>query len=156
MDTEMDDTLQCVVHFAGKGGQQRELTNETLKKILERRQWLDLPGKYGEFSGVAQKIFDYILENVDDCKQQISVINKDAQRLGFHSTCYRCFTDKTKLERAQTTLENANLKRRKECDTQGPQMVTLSSNLCRRRQQDSQTNKHEKQTKNTKLKCNPM
>ena len=104
----MDDSLcdsPCIIHFTGKSGQLRFLTNETFKKIIERReQWLNLPEKYGEFSDVAAKTYSYIPANKDE-------VCEHDEKLAYHVSCYGSFTDKTKLERAESTL--TNLKRKK-------------------------------------------
>jgi hypothetical protein len=105
------DESSCIIHFTGKGGQIKSLTTETLKKIIERRkQWLNLPEKYGEISDVAEKTYAHIPANKDE-------VCEHDEKLGYHVSCYRNFTDKTKLERAESTL--ANLKRKKdECEKQ--------------------------------------
>jgi hypothetical protein len=100
------DESSCIIHFTGKGGQIISLTTETLKKIIERRkQWLNLPEKYGEFSDVAEKTYAHIPANKDE-------VCEHDEKLGYQVSCYRNFTDKTKLERAESTL--ANLKRKKD------------------------------------------
>ena len=56
----------CVIHFEGKDGELRELTTETLNRILERRkEWLSLPSSYKAFTEVAKKSFEFIHETDD-------------------------------------------------------------------------------------------
>ena len=64
-----------------------------------------LPEKYGEFSDVAEKTYAHIPANKDE-------VCEHHEKLGYHVSWYRNFTDKTKLERAESTL--ANLKRKKD------------------------------------------
>ena len=92
----------CVIHFEGKDGELRELTSETVNRILERRkEWLSLPSSYKAFTEVAKKSFEFIHETDDLNPENI------AKTYCFHPACYRSFTDKSKLDRAKTTLTNA-------------------------------------------------
>ena len=89
--------------------------NERVKKIIERRdQWLNLPEKYGEFSDVAAKTYSYIHANRDE-------VCEHDEKHTYHVSCYRSFTDKTKLERAESTLTNL---KRKQDDDHVPQKKT--------------------------------
>ena len=102
----MDDS-PCISHFIGKAGQLRFLTNETFEKIIERReQWLNLPDKYGEFTNVAAKTYSYIPANKDE-------VCEHDEKLAYHVSCYQSFTNKTKLERAESTLTNLKRKKRR-------------------------------------------
>ncbi len=104
----MDET-GCIIHFEGKAGPLREITKETWSKIQERRdQWLSLGSPYGNFTVVANKSFEKIPKNVDSPPPQSG--------LCYHLSCYRAFTDKTKLERATQTLLNTTKKRKNEND----------------------------------------
>ena len=50
-----DSHRVCVIHFEGKDGELRELTSETVNRILERRkEWLSLPSSYKAFTEVAK------------------------------------------------------------------------------------------------------
>ena len=97
----------CVIHFDGKEGQIKDLTQDTVEKIVERReQWLNLPSAYKNFTEVAKKSFEFIhgdfVENLN--------INEIAKNCCYHLACYRNFTDISKLERAKNTLTNAKRK----------------------------------------------
>lgn len=110
----------CVIHFDGKKGEQKRLTAETLSKIIERRrEWLNLPDSYKEFTEVAKKSFEFISESVALNKNDIP------ENLVYHIQCYRNFTDKTKIERAKTTLSNASRKR-SICETANKNEATTS------------------------------
>ena len=95
----------CVIHFDGTKGEQKRLTAETLSKIIERREWLNLPDSYKEFTEVAKKSFEFMSESVALNKNDIP------ENLVHHIQCYRNFTNKTKIERAKITLSNASRKR---------------------------------------------
>ena len=93
----------CVIHFEGKEGQIKYLTQETLDKIVERReQWLCLSSEYKDFTKVAKKSFEFIPESLN--------VNDIAKNYFYHSACYRNFTDISKFERAKKTLSNAGRK----------------------------------------------
>ncbi len=52
-----------MVHFEGKEGQIKKLTQDTLEKIIERRkQWLGLTSPYKNFTEVAKTSLEYIPE----------------------------------------------------------------------------------------------
>ena len=99
----------CVVHFEGKEGQIKYLTQETLYKIVERReQWLSLSSEYKNFTKVAKKS----LELIPGREQRESLnINDIPKNYFYHSACYRNFTDISKFERAEKTLRNISRKR---------------------------------------------
>ncbi|CAB4040715.1 Hypothetical predicted protein, partial [Paramuricea clavata] len=97
-----DSHRVCVIHFEGKDGELRALTSETVNRILERRkEWLSLPSSYKAFTEVAKKSFEFIHETDNLNPKNI------AKTYCFHPACYRSFTDKSKLDRAKTTLTNA-------------------------------------------------
>ena len=82
----------CVVHFEGKLGPQKQLSNETLKTIVNRRrEWLELPEheKYNIWRNIAEKSFAYI----SDC---IKNVHELPGVMSYHLTCYRSFTDITR------------------------------------------------------------
>ena len=107
----MDET-ECIIHFKGKARPLRELTKETWSKIQERRdQWLSLGSPYGNLTVVATKSFETIPKNVDSPPPQSG--------LCYHWSCYRAFTDKSKLERATQTLQNAKKRQNENGDEQG-------------------------------------
>jgi hypothetical protein len=60
-----------------------------------------LPSLYKAFTEVAKKLFEFIHETDDLNPENI------AKTYCFHPACYRSFTDKSKLDRAKTTLTNA-------------------------------------------------
>ena len=91
----------CIIHFDGKEGELKTLTYETLSKIIERRkQWLQLPAAYKEFTEVAKKSFEFLSDQVEASEQLL------ATKYSYHIKCYRNFTDISKIERAAKTLAN--------------------------------------------------
>ena len=87
----------CIVHFEGKLGPEKQLTNETLQTIVNRRrEWLELPEheKYNTSRNIAEKSFEYISDGIENIQELHGVMS-------YHLTCYRSFTDITKLERAR-------------------------------------------------------
>ena len=58
----------CIVHFEGKLGPEKQLTNETLQTIVNRRrEWLELPEheKYNTSRNIAEKSFEYISDGIE-------------------------------------------------------------------------------------------
>ncbi len=97
----------CVVHFEGKEGQIKKLTQDTLEKIIERRkQWLGLTSPYKNFTEVAKTSLEYIPEQPESLD-----VNDIAENFCYHTACYRNFTDISKFESAKNTLKNADRKR---------------------------------------------
>ena len=95
----------CVVHFDGKDGEIKKLTEGTFAKIIDmRKQWLNLSSSYREFTEVAKKSFKFI-EDSDELTELVE------ETCGYHLDCYQTFTNISKLERAKTTLANAGRKR---------------------------------------------
>ena len=93
----------CIVHFEGKLGPEKQLTNETLKTIVNRRrEWLELPEheKYNIPRNIAEKSFEYISDGIENVQE----LHGD---MSYHPTCYRSFTDITKLERARKIAASA-------------------------------------------------
>ena len=114
----------CVIHFEGKAGELKNLTQERLAKIIERRkQWLSLPysESYTTFTEVAKKSFDYIDESEYLDPTDIS------PTCAYHPACYRNFTDLTKIERAtkagQKRLADKSIE---EDDTRSPKREKVS------------------------------
>ena len=94
----------CAIHFQGKTGEIKKITEGTLAKILStREQWLSLPSCYKSFTDVAKKS----LECIDGISDSSSLENT----CGYHLACYRTFTDISKLERAKRTRANSGKKR---------------------------------------------
>lgn len=90
-------TSPCIVHFEGKVGRQRQLSDETLRTLTQkRREWLELPKheKYNLCRDIAEKSFDFLPDG-------IKKVHELPESYSYHLTCYRSFTDITKLERAQ-------------------------------------------------------
>jgi hypothetical protein len=86
-----------IVHFEGKLGPEKQLTNETLETIVNRRrEWLELPEheKYNTSRNIAEKSFEYISDGIENIQEPHGGV------MSYHLTCYRSFTDITKLERA--------------------------------------------------------
>ena len=96
-----DSDAICIIHFSGKGGEIKKLTNETLAKIIDvRKQWLGLSSSYQLFTAVAKKSLEFFGDSVTD-KLSVSSV---AETHGYHLGCYRMFTNNSKLDRAKTTL----------------------------------------------------
>ena len=90
----------CAIHFEGKTGKIKKITEDTLAKILStREQWLSLPSCYKSFTDVAKKSLEFI----DGISDSSSLENT----CGYHLACYRSFTDISKFERAKRTLANS-------------------------------------------------
>lgn len=81
-------------------------TSVTLSKFLEcRKLWIHLQG---DQKCVAEKSFDYISEADEDRfvrEGNLDFITTRDDISGYHSECYRKFTDKTKIERAQRSKQ---------------------------------------------------
>ena len=106
----------CVVHFDGKYGEIKKLTEGTFAKIIDmRKQWLNLSSSYREFTEVAKKSFKFI----DDSDELTELVEETC---GYHLDCYRTFTNISKLERAKTTLANAGRKRVSEQSIEQPEI----------------------------------
>ena len=82
--------------FEGKAGELKNLRQESLDKVIERRkQWLSLSSSsYTAFTEVAKESFDFI-DNSEDLN-----LNDISQTCAYHPACYRNFTDITKIDRA--------------------------------------------------------
>ena len=77
----------CVVHFDGKDGEIKKLTETTFAKIIDmRKQWLNLSSSYREFTEVAKKSFKFI----DDSDELTELVEETC---GYHIDCYRTFTN---------------------------------------------------------------
>ena len=116
--------IPCIIHFEGKDGPQKQLSNETLRTFIQRRkEWLQLPDnceleKYHQSRDIAKRSYDYLaydIENVEELPEAVS----------YHLSCYRNFTDITKIQRAQKIAADVNSRKTKsvECESnaEGPQ-----------------------------------
>ena len=95
-------------------GPEKQLTNETLETIVNRRrEWLELPEheKYNTSRNIAEKSFEYISDGIENIQELHGVMS-------YHLTCYRSFTDITKLERARKIAASLI------CKESGPVYVT--------------------------------
>lgn len=98
---------RCIIHAEGKGGVQKILTNETLKTILQRRgEWLELPEDCNTRT-IAATSLKFLSDNVRSVEELPETL------LYYHASCYRNFTDITKLQRAK---DNAKTKRKESLD----------------------------------------
>jgi hypothetical protein len=91
----------CIIHFDGKFGPQKRLSNETLKTIcLRREEWLALPENecHDNQKNIANHSFEFIPDHVQD-------IQELQEPAFYHMSCYRSFTDVTKLQRAKNSTE---------------------------------------------------
>jgi hypothetical protein len=85
----------CVIHFEGKEGEIKRFTQDTLAKIIEsRKEWLNLPFSYKNFTSVAKKSLEYLNDSGD---------LSDEEKCCYHLSCYRKFTDINKIKRAMGT-----------------------------------------------------
>lgn len=82
----------CIIHFEGVDERLTSFTECTYNKFLERREeWRSV---FDNTNEVAVKSFEFIAEGLDFSSSEV-------QEASFHYTCYRRFTDKSKLERAR-------------------------------------------------------
>ena len=98
---DTDKRMVCVIHFDGKSGPEKRLTNDTLKTIsLKRMEWLDLPDNECNVNqkNIANRSFEFIPEHV----KNVDELHEPAF---YHMSCYRSFTDVTKLQRAKKIIE---------------------------------------------------
>ena len=99
-------TAPCIIHddkFTKPDIDIKYFTSVTFSKFLEsRRLWIDLQG---DQNYVAEKSWEYISEAGEDrfaTEGNLDFISSTRDHFpGYHSECYRKFTDKTKIERAQ-------------------------------------------------------
>ena len=95
------DRIACIIHFEGKFGPEKRLSNETLKTICSRRmEWLCLPDNECNVhqKNIANKSFEFIPDHI----KSIQELQEPAY---YHMSCYRSFTDVTKLQRAKDSTE---------------------------------------------------
>ena len=99
----------CIIHdnkFTKPDIDIRFFTSVTFSKFLKcRRLWIDLQG---DQNYVAEKSFEYISEADEDRfarEGNLDFISTRDYFPGYHSECYRKFTDKTKIERAQQSKD---------------------------------------------------
>lgn len=86
----------CIIHFDGKFGPEKRLSDETLKTIcLRRREWLAIQDEEGKVKqkNIAKKSFEFIPDHVDNIQELPD------PSVSYHMSCYRSFTDITKLQR---------------------------------------------------------
>ena len=110
MDTSRANSEDvCIIHFDGKGGEIKKLTEGTLSKIIDmRKQWLSFSSSYRKFTEVAKKSFQFI-DNSDELN--VTMVEGTC---GYHMDCYRTVTNISKLNRAINTVANAGRKRSSE------------------------------------------
>ena len=71
----------CVVHFDGKDGGIKKLTEETFAKIIDmRKRWLNLSSSYKEFTEVEKKSFEFI----DESDELAELVHETC---GYHLDC---------------------------------------------------------------------
>ena len=132
IEMEVCHNRSCAIHFEGKGGEIKSFTNETLAKMLDaRRQWLNMSAPYKNFTDVAKES----LKLIDDyCNFNLDEING---AYGYHPSCYRYFTDISKLQRAKIAFANSSIKRTAqertdEADFEDPDPATKVARTTRR------------------------
>ena len=129
---EVCQNRSCAIHFDGKGGEIKRFRDETLTKMLDvRGQWLCLSAPYKNFTDVAKKSLK-LIENSSNFD-----LGKINEVCGYHLSCYRYFTDISKLRRAKNTLANSSIKRTAqertdETDSEDPDPATkVTRTTCR-------------------------
>lgn len=104
-DNRADSARTCIIHFQGKEGEIKKLTEGTVAKIIDvRKQWLSLSAPYNPFTDIAKRSFDFIK---DSDERSIN----DIETCGYHLACYQNFTNINKVERARKTISNSREKR---------------------------------------------
>ena len=104
-------TALCIIHddkFTKPDIDIKYFTSVTFSKFLDcRGLWIDLQG---DQNYVAEKSFEYISEADEDrfvTEGNLDFISSTRDHFpGYHSECYRKFTDKTKIERAQRSKDS--------------------------------------------------
>ena len=99
-----EDVASCIIHFGDVSSEiLRQFTAVSLSKFIYcRKIWLGLTGAQNE---VAVKSLEYFTE-LDE--ERFSGDGTIPQRgLQYHVECYRKFTDKTKIERAQRAAKSS-------------------------------------------------
>eukprot|EP00794_Sanderia_malayensis_P020894 gene20894-22945_t len=92
-EIEQESTGAYNPKHVGKVGQIKSLTEETFRKLVERRrQWLALPDSYKNFTEVAKESLNFVSDEIESIEQ--------LESLYYHVACYRSFTDITKIDRA--------------------------------------------------------
>ena len=132
IELEVCHERRCAIHFDGKGGEIKSFTEETLSKMLDvRRHWLSLSAPYKNFTDVAKKSLKLIDDSSNFSLERIN------EAYGYHLSCYRYFTDISKLQRAKTALGNSSIKRTAqesidETDSEDPDPATKVARTTRR------------------------
>ncbi|XP_028415043.1 uncharacterized protein LOC114538128 [Dendronephthya gigantea] len=97
-----ENAASCIIHFGDISNEfLRQFTAVSLSKFIHcRKQWLTLTGAQNE---VAVNSLEYF---TDLDEEKFSSDETIPQRsLQYHIDCYRRFTDKTKIERAQRSAK---------------------------------------------------
>ena len=82
----------CIIHYEGIEEELSRFTAGTYARLLQRRkEWISVKD---EASETTSKTFDSIPGGLD-------LHSPVVQQFRFHYTCYKRFTDKSKLEKAQ-------------------------------------------------------
>ena len=95
---DADDRIACIIHFEGKFGPEKRLSNETLKIICSRRmEWLYLPDNECNVhqKNIANKSIPDHIKFIPDHIKSIQELQEPAY---YHMSCYWSFTDVTKLQ----------------------------------------------------------
>jgi hypothetical protein len=91
----------CIIHFDGKFGLQKTLSDETWKTICVRREeWLALPDNKCNVNqkNIANQSFDFIPDHIKNIREL-------QEPAFYHMSCYRSFTGVTKLQRAKNSTK---------------------------------------------------
>lgn len=98
-----EDVTSCIIHFGDVSNEiLRQFTTVSLSKFIHcRKIWLSLTGAQNE---VAVKSLEYFTDL--DEEKFFSEGTIPQRGLQYHVECYRKFTDKTKIERAQRSAKS--------------------------------------------------
>ena len=83
--------IPCIIHFEGKSGPQKQLSNETLRTFIQRRkESLQLPDtceleKYHQSRDIGKRSYDYLAYDTENVKELPEAVS-------YHLSCYQNFT----------------------------------------------------------------
>jgi hypothetical protein len=102
-----EDVASCIINFDDvSNGILRQFTAVSLSKFIHcRNEWLSLTGAQNE---VAVNSLEYFTDLDEEAFSSGGTIPQ--RGLQYHVQCYRKFTDKTKIERAQRSTKSCESK----------------------------------------------
>ncbi len=98
---KMESTRCCLIHLEGIEGPLTRFSRHSLSTFLRFREtWLNVDGKQTDIAAATlQKL------SKEDCEKLIDNDEEDEVPFFYHRKCYSRFTDKAKLQAAQTRKE---------------------------------------------------